>query len=99
MAWASIDQRWQDQKVRIYRSRYDEASRITAALMIRRQNLLTEIRADDLDGLDTTAKSRRLRQTDDELDFAKDQAQAAWASLQIEEGRHHITHEPREARR
>jgi hypothetical protein len=99
MAWASVDQRWQDQKIRIYRSRYDEASRITVALLVRRQNLLTEIRADDLDGLDTTTKSRRLRQTDDELDFAKDQAQAAWAALQIEEGRTHIAHEPREARR
>lgn len=98
MAWASTDQRWQDQKVRIYRSRYDEAAKITGALTIRRQNLLTEILADDLDGLDTTTKSRRLRQTDDELDLARDNLQAAWAALQIEEG-HHATHQPREARR
>jgi len=98
MAWASTDQRWQDQKIRVYRSRYDEAARITAALVIRRQNLLTEILADDLDGIDTTNKSRRLRQTDDELDLARDNHQAAWAALQAEEAQHHI-HEPREARR
>ncbi|WP_420179663.1 hypothetical protein [Paenarthrobacter sp. TA1.8] len=98
MAWVTQDKRWQDQKIRVYRSRYDEAAQITAALVIRRQNILTEILADDLDGLDTTTKSRRLRQTDDELDLARDNMQAAWAALQAEEIQHH-THEPREARR
>ena len=98
MVWASHDQRWQDQKIRVYRNRHDEATRITAALNIRRQNLLTEILADDLDGLDTTTKSRRLQQTDDELDRARIDLISARAALQTEEAQHY-THEPREARR
>ncbi|MDI2019724.1 hypothetical protein [Paenarthrobacter nicotinovorans] len=99
MPWVRAETSWQDQKIRIYRSRYDEAAQITAALHIRRQTLLTEIRAEDLNGLDTTTKARRLRQTDDELDLARKSLQAAWAALEIEESRHHITHQPREARR
>ncbi|QSZ53296.1 hypothetical protein RI444_15325 [Paenarthrobacter sp. AT5] len=98
MVWVSHDQRWQDQKIRVYRSRHDEATRITAALNVRRQNLLTEILADDLDGLDTTTKSRRLQQTDDELDRARIDLISARAALHAEEAQHY-THEPREARR
>lgn len=98
MAWATLDTRWRDQKIRVYRSRHDEAIQISAALAARRQNLLTEILADDLDGLDTTQKSRRLRQTDDELDRARIDLISARAALEAEEA-HHYTHEPREARR
>ncbi|MFJ4168518.1 hypothetical protein ACIPY3_03300 [Paenarthrobacter sp. NPDC089714] len=98
MTWARVIADRQDRKIRVYRSRYDEAIKISAALNARRQNLLTEILADDLDGLDTTTKSRRLRQTDDELDLARTNLQAAWAALEGEEAQHY-THEPREARR
>ncbi|MFK0005500.1 hypothetical protein ACIQTZ_00455 [Paenarthrobacter sp. NPDC090520] len=98
MGWLALDKERQDRKIRVYRSRYDEAIKINAALNARRQNLLTEILADDLDGLDTATKSRRLRQTDDELDIARTNLQAAWAALEAEEAQHY-THEPREARR
>lgn len=98
MPWVTHDKRWQDQKVRVYRNRHDEALRIAAALNIRRQTLLTEILTDDLDGLDTVSKSRRLRQTDDELDRARIDLISARAALEAEEAQHY-THEPREARR
>lgn len=98
MPWVTHNKNWQGQKARVYRSRHDEALRITSALNIRRQNLLTEILADDLDGLDTTTKSRRLRQTDDELDRARIDLISARAALEAEEAQHY-THEPREARR
>ncbi|WP_284986990.1 hypothetical protein [Arthrobacter sp. fls2-241-R2A-172] len=98
MPCVTHDKNWQDQKARVYRSRHDEALRITSALNIRRQNLLTEILADDLDGIDTVSKSRRLRQTDDELDRARIDLTSARAALEAEEAQHY-THEPREARR
>lgn len=98
MAWLTHDKEWRDRKIRVYRNRHDEALQINAALNVRRQNLLTEILADDLDGLDTIHKSRRLRQTEDELDRARIDLISARAALEAEEA-HHYTHEPREARR
>ncbi|QOT16502.1 hypothetical protein [Paenarthrobacter sp. YJN-5] len=98
MPWTRLEKHWQQQKFRVYRNRHDEALRISAALTIRRQNLLAEILADDLDGLDTIHKSRRLRQTEDELDRARIDLISARAALEAEEAQHY-THEPREARR
>lgn len=88
-----------EQKLNVYRGRYDEASKIVDALRIRRRNLLATITADDLDGLDTTLDSRRLQQTDDELAIARIDESAAWAALRAEERNDHPTHQPREVRR
>ncbi len=88
-----------EQKLTVYRGRYDEASQIVDALRTRRRNLLHAIVTDDLDGKDTTIDSRRLQQTDDELDLAQVNESAAWFALRAEERRDHPTHQPREARR
>jgi hypothetical protein len=99
MPWIRHDKFWGDQKIAVYRSRYDEAARIVGALRARRESLFQQLIADDLIGKDTTLLARRLRQTDDELDLARTTASAAFAALQLEDGRDHHTHQPREARR
>lgn len=88
-----------EQKLNVYRGRYDEASRIVDALRARRRRLLESIVAEDLAGNDTVLDSRRLQQTDDELAIARIDESAAWAALRTEERRDHPTHQPREVRR
>lgn len=88
-----------EQKLNVYRGRYDEASRIVDALRDRRRRLLESIVAEDLAGNDTVLDSRRLQQTDDELAIARIDESAAWAALRTEERHDHPTHQPREVRR
>ncbi len=71
----------------VYRGRWEEATRITDALIVRRKRLRAEIATATRQGIDCTIQERRLDQTIVELADAKETESAALAALRVEERR------------